>query len=268
MVVASCPKGDTLIVLGVFNATTGSDRDGYQSCVGPHGSGSRERSSSMLLDFGKSRRLRIAGSWFQRPDLHRWTWYANTGGARKEIDHVLVGGRWRLIQNCRVFRSAEFAGTDHRLLVATLKIRLRSRKLAPSNRVRLDVDRLRDESVAQEYKRDLAESLDEHEESDDPKKLWTDFKTKVQKMSESYLRDTSGTSKSFLSKETLYTIAERRRVRLEGRTGQYRELKLEAVRAVRRDKEAQIRGVCETVESHSCSTDSTFLQRNPDVACL
>ena len=32
------------------------------------------------------------------------------------------------------------------------------------------------------------------------------------------------------------------------RTGQYRELKHEAVRAVRRDIEAQVRGVCETVE--------------------
>ena len=194
MVVDSCPKGDTLIVLGDFNATTGTDRDGYQSCVGPHGSGSRDESSSMLLDFAKSRRLRIAGSWFQRPDLHRWTWYSNTGGARKEIDHVLVGGRWRLVQNCRVFRSAEFAGTDHRLLVATLKIRLKSRKMAPSNRVRLDVRRLRDESVAQEYERELAESLGQLNDSDDPEKLWSDFKTKVLKVSKICLRDTSGTS--------------------------------------------------------------------------
>ena len=31
-VVDSCPKGDILIVLGNFNATTDTDRDGYQSC--------------------------------------------------------------------------------------------------------------------------------------------------------------------------------------------------------------------------------------------
>ena len=93
MVVDSCPKGDTLIVLGDFNATTGTDRDDYQSCFGPHGSGSRDESSPMRIDFAKSRRLKIAGSWFQRPDVHRWTWYSNSGDARKEIDHVLVGGR-------------------------------------------------------------------------------------------------------------------------------------------------------------------------------
>ena len=36
---------------------------------------------------------------------------------------------------------------------------------------------------------------------------------------------------------------------LAEKTGQYRELKGEAVRVVRRDREAQVRGVFETVES-------------------
>ena len=65
-----------------------------------------------------------------------------------------------------------------RLLLATLKIRPKSRKMAPSNRARLDVRRLRDESVVREYKRDLAESLGEPNDFDDPEKLWTDFNIK------------------------------------------------------------------------------------------
>ena len=68
----------------------------------------------------------------------------------EEIDHVLVEGRWSLLYNCRVFRSSEFAGTDHTILVATLKMRLKFREMAPFNQVRLDVRRVRDESVAQE----------------------------------------------------------------------------------------------------------------------
>ena len=52
---------DTLIVLRDLNAI-GTDKDGYELYVGAHGSGSRDESSSMLLDFAKSRRLRIAGS--------------------------------------------------------------------------------------------------------------------------------------------------------------------------------------------------------------
>ena len=38
-VVDQCPKRDTLRVLEDFNALTGTERDDYETCVGPHGSG-------------------------------------------------------------------------------------------------------------------------------------------------------------------------------------------------------------------------------------
>ena len=67
-----------------------------------------------------------------------------------EIDHVLVDGRWRMIQNCRVYRSAQFLNTDHRLVVATLKLQLKSRRKVPSQPM-LDVGKLRDKRVAEEF---------------------------------------------------------------------------------------------------------------------
>ena len=38
-VVDQCSRQDTLLVMGDFIASTGTDRDGYETCVGPHGSG-------------------------------------------------------------------------------------------------------------------------------------------------------------------------------------------------------------------------------------
>ena len=104
-VLDQCPCRDALIVLGDFNAVTDTGRTGYEICVGPHGSGTRNDNSSFLLNSARSRNLRIAGSWYQRPTLHRWTWYSNAGGVAKEIDHILVSTRWRIVQNCR---SGEF----------------------------------------------------------------------------------------------------------------------------------------------------------------
>jgi len=78
--------------------------DGYETCVGPHGSATVNQNSTKLLDFARSHGLRVAGSWFQQ--AHRWTWYSNIGGVAKEIGHVLVDDRWRMIQNCRVDWSA------------------------------------------------------------------------------------------------------------------------------------------------------------------
>ena len=127
-VLDQCPCRDAFIVLGDFNAVTDTEGVGYEICVGPHDSGTRKDNSSFLLNLARSRRLRIAGSWYQRPALHCWTWYSNAGGVAKEIDHILVSTRWKILQNCRVFRSAEFFATDHRLVVVSLKLHIKSRK--------------------------------------------------------------------------------------------------------------------------------------------
>ena len=108
--------------------------------------------------------------------------------------------------------------------------------VASFSQIRLNVRRLRNDGVAQEYKGELRENLAVLNDSDDPGNLWTDFKTKVLNVSDGYLRDTPGTSKSFLTKENLNIIVENRRARLKGKTRQYREPNREAVRAVRIDK--------------------------------
>jgi len=46
-----CTRRDTLLVLGDFNASTGTDRDGYETLVGPHGSGNVNKNSTKFLDF-------------------------------------------------------------------------------------------------------------------------------------------------------------------------------------------------------------------------
>ena len=53
-VVDQYPRRDTLLVLGDFNASTGTDRDGYETCVGPHGSGTVNLNSTKFLDFARS----------------------------------------------------------------------------------------------------------------------------------------------------------------------------------------------------------------------
>ena len=129
---------------GISLHRSGTDSDGYETCVGPHGSGTVNQKNTKFLDFARSHGLIIAGSWFQRPQAHHWTWYSNAGGVAKEIVHVLVDGCWRMIQNCSVYRNAQFLNTDRRLVVATLKLQLKSRRMVPSQ-PRLEVGKLKDE---------------------------------------------------------------------------------------------------------------------------
>ena len=87
---------------------------------------------------------------------------------RLRIATLFHSSCWRLVQNCRKFQKAEFAGADQRFRVATLEIWFKSCKMAPFIQVRLDVCRPRNESFAYEYKRELAKSLGELYDSDDP----------------------------------------------------------------------------------------------------
>ena len=76
----------------------------------------------------------------------------------KDIDHVLIDDRWRMLQNCRVYRSAQFLNSDHRLVVATLKLYHKSRGMVPSQ-PNLDVEKLKDERVAEKFVNRLSGDL-------------------------------------------------------------------------------------------------------------
>jgi Reverse transcriptase (RNA-dependent DNA polymerase) len=156
--VSSVPPHDMLLILGDLNAVTGKSRVGYESVVGGFGSGVVNENSLRLLTFCASNGLAVVGSFFQRRDNYRWTWYSNDGRTRKEIDHIITRQRDRsLFKSCRVYRGSEPpASSDHRLLIGCLQIKLPF-STAPSNKsMRVDVERLRtDLNLAHTYAVDI-----------------------------------------------------------------------------------------------------------------
>ena len=63
-----------------------------------------------------------------------------------------------MIQNCRVCWSAQFLNTDHRLVVATLKLQLKSGRMVQSQ-PGLDVGKLKDERGTEEFANRLSGDL-------------------------------------------------------------------------------------------------------------
>ena len=192
-------------------------------CVGPHGSGIEKQNSTKFLDFARSHRLREAGSCFQPPQAHCWTWYSNAGNVAKEIDHVLIDDRRRMVQNCRVYRSAQFLNTDHRFVEATLKLQLKSRRIVPSQ-PRLDVGKLKDERAPEEFANRLSGvlrgaglvALGDHEE------LWSAFKTTVLDAASTCFGTQRRAKKNFVSQGTRDTIDQSLWARLNGRAELFR----------------------------------------------
>ena len=248
-VVAGCRKRDTLVVLGDFNAVVGKARDGYSACLGPEGYGTRNDNGSRLLDFAKSYNLLIGGSWFQRPLTRRLTWYSRDGVTRKELDHILVSKRWKLLRNCRVFRSAEYCNTDHRLLVGFLKISFRSSVHRGIGNCKPTPRGLLEEAVSRNYARILSDRFAAPKLSEDPVVLWESFKTVVLDSASGCVGPTKRAKKCFISAETLDTIEARRQARLDGKRDLYRALDRDRKTALRRDREKWVQQVAGEVES-------------------
>jgi len=107
---------------GDFNAVSGSDRLGFESIIGPYGSGVRNDNSARLLSFCAAGGLTVVGSWFKRRNIHRWSWISPDHHTKKEIDHFLLRDR-RDATLIRVMRGIEApANTDHKLVLLHFKI--------------------------------------------------------------------------------------------------------------------------------------------------
>ena len=211
--VERCKASETPLLLGDFNARVGSERIGYENVIGPHSKGERTENGARLLDFARSHALRVAGTWFERSDNHRWTWYSNTGKFAAEIDHILVKSRWKLLRNCRVFRGAEFS-TDHRLLVAELQIRLRSNR-PKSQSPKINFAGLKDKAKVKELRRRYDPGAGPDSKDTDPS--WETFRDRLIDAA----RDTLGSEVrrgrgDSLPPEAIDLINRRRKARLDG----------------------------------------------------
>ena len=127
-----------MIVLVDFNTTTGTDRDDYECW--PHASKSRMKAATALQRCESSE---VEDSWVLVPEagLAPLELVHQSGDAGEDRPCTRIQSLETVVHNCRAFRSAEFAETDHRLRTVTLKIRLKSRKMAPSSQGRSNVRR-------------------------------------------------------------------------------------------------------------------------------
>ena len=98
---------------------------------------------------GEAYHVSIAGSWFQRKDIHRFSWVSNDGHTQKETDHIL-SSCGKMVRQCRVYRSFD-VDSDHFPVLATLKLKLK-RSIQPQSKHFIpDLSSLSNIEVSREY---------------------------------------------------------------------------------------------------------------------
>ena len=148
-----------------------------------------------LIEFCQSRKLTITNTWFTQPNIRKYTWISTDGKTKNQIDYIMIHIRFRNsgVKQTKTYPGADI-GSDHNLVVATVKINLKRIK-KKENMEQFNLDMLKYEHMRQQYAVEVNNIFDciEHEvteqeyEKDRVDILWTNIKEGVQKAARSIL---------------------------------------------------------------------------------
>jgi len=252
------PRHDMLVIMGDLNAKVGRDNSSYDRAMGKEGCGTMNENGERLAELCAAYNLVIGGTIFPHRDIHKLTWCSPNGRDRNQIDHLMINGTWRRsLLDVKVRRGAD-VGSNHHLVTAYVKLKLRSTCRKPSCNQRFNTDNLKEPSAKNAFITQLRNRfqslavLSDEPEPDEINNIWKqvsftftesseaclDFKKVVEKMKWiklETLRAIEG--RRNLNKKLLDTKSERL---LERYKIQYREADRSVKRMARADKRAYI----------------------------
>lgn len=218
-IVQGRPRRNIVILMGDLNAKIGSDNTGYEEVMGQQGVGEMNDNGERFADLCATTKLVIGGSFFQHKRIHKATWVSPDLKTVNQIDHVCIGKKFRRsLQDVRVRRGADVA-SDHHLLVAQLRLKLRRHFTQQSTHsLRYNTSLLEEKYKQEEFKITLSNKyqvLDELLEDETVEGNWHRVKKAVQSTCQEVLGKKKIIHKEWITAGTLKTIEERKRKKAE-----------------------------------------------------
>lgn len=105
--------------MGDFNARIGSRIDGEEQIIGTSYYGQRNERGNLLARCAMKNRLKIANTFFPKPNKRKWTWISPKG-KKHEIDYILTSDLKPVEDVEAVNLSFD---TDHRMVQARVRIK-------------------------------------------------------------------------------------------------------------------------------------------------
>ena len=93
--------------------------------TGKFGLGVQNEAGQKLIEFCQENVLVIASTLFQQHKIILYAWTSPDGQHQNQIDYILCSQRWRSSIQSAKTRPAADCGSDHELLIATFRLKLK-----------------------------------------------------------------------------------------------------------------------------------------------
>jgi hypothetical protein len=257
------PTRDVTIIMGDMNAKVGrtTDDNHLRSVIGGYGMGERNERGERLIQFCNERKLTVMNTCFKHHVRRLYTWVSPGDRWRNQIDYILINQRWRSsILNVKTYPGAD-CGSDHQLLVAKLRLKLKTIK-----RNQIKPNKL-NKNEALMFKNIILEKEDimlDVGPTTDPNTAWVKMKNIITETVRECRTNAERPRNEWITHETWTLILERRKLKEMGLKDEsckakYKQFHKSIKRMCRRDKNRYIEGICEEVEAHAYRNESRDL---------
>ena len=212
----------------------------------------------------------IGGSVFAHKDIHKYTWTSPDGRYKNQIDHVLINQKWRRSQaDVRTRRGAD-VGSDHQLLIAKLRLKLRKNKKTKGRERPYDVGKLKDQETRLAFQVELQNKYDLLQ--DDQEMTIANFNTAMRESAENVLGHKKKSKECWIQSDTWRKIDERKDLKKkmnqtrserikEQLKAKYSQLDKEVKKQTRSDKREYIEDLATKAETAAKKQDMKTLYR-------
>ncbi|VDO68188.1 unnamed protein product [Schistosoma margrebowiei] len=124
-IIEKCSRKYLTILMVDLNAEVGIDNTRYEDIMGRYGLGKRNENGERFANLCAFNKSVTGGTIFPHKRIHKATWITPDHTTENHIDHICINKKFRkIMENVRTRRGAEVA-SDHHLLVANLKLKLK-----------------------------------------------------------------------------------------------------------------------------------------------
>ena len=236
------PKGDVMHIMGDWNAKIGVEKTAQ--ITGKFGLGERNDRGDRLVDFCSQNNLQVINTFFKLHPRRLYTWQSPDRNTRNQIDFILCPIRWKSSVRKATTLSGADCGTDHNLLVADIKLKLkRTNKEKITGKYDLDI-------IGDEYAVEVKNKFQTLDLEDrDPDELRTEFRDTVTTVAGKHIPRIKKKKVTKWLSETAVKIAEERR-EAKSKGDQEAAIRLNTAfqKQSRNDKETNLRHKCAKIE--------------------